>query len=124
MTMKESHRRSFEEIVELMLKESNTTGDAKIIADKIIKIAKERAETTSFGSFCYIDPEEIREMVINNADLSAVEAREKRLAEERLEKQNARRREEELEQKKQEKIAKQIEKEKHTAEGEQLSLFD
>lgn len=131
LEMREADRRSFEDIVGQMLKESNVEGDAKTIANKIIKIAKDRAVKDSFGSYCYIDPAEIREMVINNAELSIVEAREAELAKKRDEEEKrrlseeAKKRQAELEeQKKQEKIAKQLEKERHTAEGEQLSLFE
>lgn len=131
LEMSAADRRSFEDIVGQILKDSNVEGDAKTIADKIVKIAKDRAEKTSFGSYCYIDPEEIREMVINNAELSLYEKREAEAKKRREEALRAAReaeaekmKAEKAEAKKQEKIARQIEKEKHTAEGEQLSLFE
>ena len=131
LEMSAADRRSFEDIVGQMLKDSNVEGDAKTIANKIIKIAKDRAVKDSFGSYCYIDPAEIREMVINNAELSIVEAREAEAKKQREEALRAAReaeaekmKAEKAEAKKQEKIARQIEREKHTAEGEQLSLFE
>lgn len=116
--MDQAQQRTFEDFVGAILQKNNVEGDAKTIADKIIEIAKSRANKTSFGSFCYIDPAEIEEMVVNNAELSLKLAEEKRIAKE---KEEAKLKEKE-ELKKKEALEKKLEKERKTSEGEQLTL--
>lgn len=106
------------EFVEQTLAENHLESNVDEIITKITEIARGRA----VNSVAAISDEEVKEMVINNADLAnklaeerkakAKEEAEKRAEEERLkEVQRA-------EQKKQ----KALEKERKVADGEQLSL--
>ncbi len=103
------------EFVTDVLQQSGIQSDADEIIKQITDIARERAE----NNVAAISDEEVREMVINNADLANRIAEEKRLKEE------ARAREKALEEerKAKEKMEKALEKERKTSEGEQMSLF-
>lgn len=112
-------RPTLEQFVQDTLTVNNLAGDVKEIIGKIVEIARERAVNCVGGSVAYIDPEEVREMVINNAELSAKLAEEKQAkAEER-----AKKHEEERRLREEEKKAKALENEKKVAGGEQISLF-
>ncbi len=114
---------TLEEFVQGTLTANNLPGDVSEIIAKIYEIAKERK--ASFGSMqiAAISDEEVREMVINNAELSA------KIAEEKEKKARAeaekRAQEEQLKQiqKMEEKKTKALEKERKVAGGEQISLF-
>lgn len=106
------------EFVEQTLAENHLESNVEEIIKQITDIARERA-VNSVAAIC---DEEVKEMIINNADLAnrlaqekeakAQEEAEKKAQEERL------KQEQRAEQKKQ----KALEKERKTAEGEQLSL--
>ena len=103
------------EFVVNVLAENNITSDPDEIIKQITEVARQRAT----NQVACISDEEVREMVINNADLAA------RIAEEKKQKEEARlAREKEAEEKRaQEKLEKELEKERKSASGEQLSLF-
>jgi len=106
------------EFVEQTLAENHLDSNVDQIIKQITDIARQRAEH-NVAAIC---DEEVREMVINNADLAnklaqekeakAKEEAEKKAQEERLKE------EQRAEQKKQ----KALEKERKVADGEQLSL--
>lgn len=114
------------EFVTDVLQQSGIQSDADEIIKQITDIARERAE----NNVAAISDEEVREMVINNAELAQKLAREKeakaeaeaqrRIEEERL---KAEQKAEQQRIKEEERTAKRIEKERKRAEGEQLALF-
>lgn len=92
------------EFVDNVLLENNITSDPEEIIKQITSIARERAT----NGVAAISDDEVRDMVINNADLA------NRLAEEKKRK---------AEQKEAEKRQKALEKERKAGDGEQLGLF-
>ena len=99
---------TLKEFVEKTLLENNIQGDADVIIDKITDIARQRQK----NNMAVISSEEVAEMVINNAELSA------KLAKEKAEKE-----EQEIEEIRQKKLKKELEKERKTGNGEQTALF-
>ena len=99
---------SLREFVDNVLNENGLIADSEQIIKMITDIARERA----VDNCSVISDDEVREMVINNADLANRLAREQeqKKAEEEAKKQE-------------EKIKKQLEKERILAQGEQTSLF-
>lgn len=111
---------TLKEFVEDVIKTNNIyTADAEQIIDYITGIARERATRTDNGSICVISDDEVREMVINHADLARRQAEEKRLADERKKAEQ----EAEEKRKQEEKVAREIEKERKVGNGEQTALF-
>lgn len=115
------------EFIADVLKKENIPGNIEEIANQIEDIARERA----VNNIAAISDEEVRELVINNAELSVKLAeekakKEKREQEEREEKEKVREAEEEKKKKEKEaeKLQKKLEKERKLANGEQQSLFD
>lgn len=107
------------EFISQVLQENNIEGNVEEIADQIEKIARERA----VDHVAAISDEEVREMVINNAELSIKLAEEKTKKEERN-KEEARKIQEEREKaKKEARLQKKLEKERKLANGEQQTLF-
>lgn len=88
-------------------------------AEEIIKLIKDVARQRQVKGVAVISDDEIKEMVVNNAELAG------RLAKEKEEKQAevAARRAEEERQKEEKKIEKALQEERKTAEGEQTALF-
>lgn len=104
------------DFIQQVLVENNIVGDVKEIEKLITDIARERA----VDGCCAISDDEIREMVINNAELS------NKLVQEKKQKELAKEQEEKLkeEQKKAVALEKKIEKERKINETtEQQSLF-
>lgn len=114
------------EFVDNVLLENNITSDPEEIIKQITSIARERAT----DGVAAISDDEVRDMVINNADLA------NRLAEEKKRKDEARIKREAIEaekkkeaerikaeQKEAEKRQKALEKERKAGDGEQLGLF-
>ena len=99
---------TLKEFVEKTLLENNIQGDADVIVDKITDIARQRQK----NSMAAISSDEVAEMVINNAELSAKLAREK-ADKKKLEDEKTR----------QEKLKKELEKERKAGNGEQTALF-
>lgn len=115
------------EFVDSVLAENNLTSDPEQIIRQITDIARQRA----VSGCAVIDDREVRDMVINNADLAnriveekkrKEEAEAQRRAEAEREKVKAERLK--AEQKEAEKREKALEKERKMADGEQLGLFD
>lgn len=106
---------SLKEFVNNVLNENNLVSDADQIIKMITDIAKERA----IDGCAAISDDEVRDMVINNADLANKLNEEKKAKEEA----EARKQAEENAKKEQEKIQKKLEKERQLAIGEQTSLF-
>lgn len=96
------------EFVDDVLAENNIQSDPEQIIRQITDIARTRA----VNNVAAISDIEIREMVINNAELA------NRLAQEKKAREEAREAE-----KKAEMVKKQLEKERKTADGEQMVLF-
>lgn len=99
---------TLKEFVENVLMENNIQSDVNEIISKITDIARERA----VDNMCAISDEEVRQMVINNADLVN-----------QLEKEKQAKKEAELEKKKEEQRQKLIEEEKKN-NANQVSLFE
>ena len=113
------------EFIKDVLQKENITGDPEKIAKQIEDIARERA----VNNVAAISDEEVREMVINNAELSMKLAEEERIKKEKEEKEAEERRlrrQEEARAKKEEqeaeKLQKKLEKERKVGDGEQLTL--
>lgn len=99
---------SLNEFVNSVMAENNITADSNQIIEKITEIARQRA----VGGCCAISDDEIREMVINNAELV------NKLAEEKAEKEK-----QEKEKARQERLKKELEEERKAGNGEQTALF-
>lgn len=99
---------TLKEFVEKTLLENNIEGNADEIIDKITDIARQRQK----NNVAAISSEEVAEMVINNAELSAKLAKEK-ADKKKLEEEKTR----------QEKLKKELEKERKAGNGEQTALF-
>ena len=126
MTCRSIEMPTLREFVVDVLNENNITSDPDEIIKQITEIARQRAT----NNVAAISDDEIRELVINNADLANRLAQEKKAKEEAREKelelkreQLAKEKAEEEERKKQEKIEKALEEERKTSNGEQMSLF-
>ena len=103
------------EFINDVLQKENITGDPDKIAKQIEDIARQRA----VNNVAAISDEEVREMVINNAELSLKLAEEERIKKEKEEKEEQARKKE----KEELKLQKQLEKERKVVDGEQTSLF-
>lgn len=106
---------TLKEFVETVMAENNIQSDADEIIENITKIARTRAEQ----NVAVLADDEVREMVINNAELveRAREEKKKRDKERALRKAQL-----EME-KKEKELEKELEKERKVEGGEQLSLF-
>jgi len=112
---------TLKEFVDGVIAENNMTADSEEIIKKITEIARERAGSQKSVA---IADEEIREMVINYAELSTkLAAEHKARLKETHEKMEAERKQREAE-RAEEKKQKAIAKEKKVAGGEQMGLFD
>ena len=117
---KEKRMPSLREFVDQTLQANSLEGNADEIIKQITEVARGRA----VNGCAAISDEEVREMIINNAELSAVIAREK------AEKDALEREKKELEQqlakqkKEAEKLEKKLEKERRVSDdAEQMSLW-
>ena len=99
---------TLKEFVNDVLVENNIIADQDQIIKSITQIARGRA----VDGCCAISDEEVRNMVINNAELNKMFAKEKE------EKNKAKK-----EKAAQEKLQKKLEEERKKANGEQISLF-
>lgn len=99
---------TLKEFIKQVLLENNMTSDIDTIASQITDIARNK----SVDGCASISDEEVREMVINNADLA------NRIAQKKKEEDALR--EAEL---KEAKLQKKLEKERKIADGEQLTLL-
>ena len=106
---------SLREFVVNVLTENNIQSDPDKIINEITKIARTRA----VNNVAAISDDEVRDMVINNADLANRLATEEREKQKREEERIA----EQQKQKEQEKLEKELEKERKLADGEQTTLF-
>lgn len=112
---------TLKEFVDGVIAENNMTADSEEIIKKITEIARERAGSQKVAAIC---DEEVREMVLNYAELSMKLAEEKKAKlKEQHEKAEAERKQREAE-RAEEKKQKALEKEKKLAIGEQIGLFD
>ena len=102
------------EFVNDVLTQNNIQSDADQIIEMITNIARERAT----DNVAAISDDEVRDMVINNADLANRLAAEKKAKEEVA----AQRKAEEEAKKEAEKLQKKLEKERELADGVQMSL--
>lgn len=107
------------EFINTVLAENNMTSNTDEIIKMITKIAKERAT----DGCAAISDDEVREMVINNADLAERLAEARRLKEEEQKAKAEALAAEKNRKAEEEKLAKQLEEERKTAVGEQLNLF-
>ena len=114
---------TLKEFVVNVLTENHLPGDPDEIIKKITEVARERAVQCGSGQVAFIDPEEVREMVINNAELTARIAQERAEKRAREEKEKQAKEAEAKAKKDAEKLKKSLEKEKHVSNGEQTSLF-
>jgi len=108
------------EFVVNVLTENNIQSDPDEIIKQITDIAKNRA----VNNVAAISDDEVKEMVINNAELAARLAQEKKNKQEEAARKKAEEERIKAEQKEAEKREKALEKERKTADGEQLGLFD
>lgn len=105
---------TLKEFVNDVLAQNNLQSDADQIIKLITDIAKERA----VDNVAAISDDEVRDMVINNADLANRLVAEKKAKEEAA----AQRKAEEEAKKEAEKLQKKLEKERKLADGVQMSL--
>lgn len=112
---------TLKEFVENVLAENNIQSDPDKIIEQITNIARNRAEKQDDVrcSCAVISDDEVRDMVINNADLANRLAAEKKEKKRKEEERTA----ELQKQKEQEKLEKELEKERKLADGEQTTLF-
>lgn len=125
------------EFINDVLQKENIPGNVEEIAKQIVDIARKRAtgnitvsdKEIEVQKVVAISDEEVREMVINNAELSMKLAEEERIKKEKEEKEAEERRlrrQEEARAKKEEqeaeKLQKKLEKERKAGDGEQLTL--
>lgn len=111
---------TLKEFIQQVLEENNMTSDVDTIAQQITDIARER-QTDGCAA---ISDEEVREMVINNAELASKLAEEKKQKELEEEQKKAEEQRIKEEKKQQEKLQKQIEKETKFSNGnEQMTLL-
>ena len=108
------------EFVDQTLQANNLQGDPDEIIRQITEVARGRA----VNNCAAISDEEVREMIINNAELSAVIAREK--AEKQAQEKEKKQHEQQLakQNKDAEKLEKKLEKERKVGDdAEQMSLW-
>ena len=117
---------TLKEFVVYVLNKNNLDGDPDVIIKKITEIVRKRAAGQLIVA---ISNEEVREMVINSAELSMKLAEEKKIKEQKLEEERRikeeQRRQEAEEKKKEreaEKLQQKLEKERKAGDGEQLPL--
>ena len=122
------------EFINDVLQKENIPGNVEEIAKQIVDIARKRAtgnitvsdKEIEVQKVVAISDEEVREMVINNAELSMKLAEEERIKKEKEAEERRLRRQEEARAKKEEqeaeKLQKKLEKERKAGDGEQLTL--
>lgn len=106
---------TLKEFVETVMVENNIQSDADEIIEHITEIARTRAEQ----NVAVLADDEVREMVINNAELVDRAREEKK----KWDKERALRKAQLEMEKKEKELEKELEKERKVEGGEQLSLF-
>lgn len=110
---------TLKEFVDGVLNENNIVADSEQIIKMITDIARQRA----VDGCAAISDDEVRDMVINNADLANKLAEEEKAMREAEEQKRLEQEAQKAAEKEEKKIQKKLEKERKRAEGEQTALF-